>query len=1017
MSFKGVVCWRAEMVAKAMDTEALQTSRALFLATHHPIRMYRASNVQGGKPEPDDEHRFLADFMKPKGWAFAAVLGASGTGKSHLIRWLDLNVPRDKHRKVMLIPKVGTNLRNIITQILEGMEGPRFDEYRNRLAGGAQERSEAASRFRLLTNLAYAVGESQERNRQLSTLEAKLAKDLPNFLLDGVFRNYLLADGGRIDQLVTHAIGRGDVVERMEQPREFVLSDLPLDGLPDLAHAGRAAHDFYAFLSGDEHVQRATLAWMNEHLGVALRELLNMGGENLQDLMLDVREELATQGIELVLLIEDFAKLQGIDRQLLEALLTRENQPGRRPLCALRTALAVTTGYFERLDDTVKTRISFRVDMDVTSTDTNGLVTDVDVERFVSRYLNAIRQPESVLEQWAMEPDEARENRPPNACASCAHRAACHEGFGERDGIGLYPFNSYAISRAAQRVSAGGRFNPRTIINRVMKETFEKYTGAIKAGDFPPPALQQQFGASTLTAMVSTEVRQRDPQHAKRRLVLLDLWTDGRSVVNLPRGVHEAFSLPMLGQVVQQSPNRAGELVPISEPEPAAVTPQPLLPVDVPEGLLVALNDLDDWQNGSSVDLKQSTANRLRPLVYRALVEHIDWDAELMIKGSFVGTAGMMLQQRFIEFSRYGEQTRAGNFRLNIPVEAADLTDAALALQGILLYDEHGHWNFRDGTEHWRAYARQLEVWGTRVLRETRCRTNSGAEWNPVPAVVELLTIGARTHGLPERTGPGASEYVAALFSDWGSGEVDAMRTGEWRELANAFNRHRGKMVELLLSRIACTKGGSARVQIIDTAQLLGPLRTLQDSWMPTEVIPADVVADYQYLIDLQKRVGALVATAVQQEKERLSAWSSHVGSDFIESDREKVVRSLRALLSAAVDAALSPPSKSLEDALAALPAASEGKKLSECLHRLHKAKTFGETFAEVSRPSGTVMRRIEAIASAAKRYMADTEARIESKRMELDQSGGAAIDAVQTDLTTVVEELSRLLSDTETGP
>lgn len=62
---------------------------------------------------------------------------------------------------------------------------------------------------------------------------------------------------------------------------------------------------------------------MNRHLDEAIAQVLSLGREDLQRLIREVRETLAEQGIELVLLIEDFAKLQGIDREVLEAVLAR----------------------------------------------------------------------------------------------------------------------------------------------------------------------------------------------------------------------------------------------------------------------------------------------------------------------------------------------------------------------------------------------------------------------------------------------------------------------------------------------------------------------------------------------------------------------------------------------------------------------------------------------------------------------------------------------------------------------
>src|SRR5262249_41529189 len=153
--------------------------------------------------------------LRPTDFAFAAILGEAGTGKSHLIRWLELSIPASATRRVILIPKVGTNLKAIIGRILDGMEGQKFDDYRRRLEEGTQAITDAEARERLLANLAIAVGPSQIRDRALNETEQFLVRRLPDLLLDGVFRRHLLADGGRLNELVTHILGRSERHERL----------------------------------------------------------------------------------------------------------------------------------------------------------------------------------------------------------------------------------------------------------------------------------------------------------------------------------------------------------------------------------------------------------------------------------------------------------------------------------------------------------------------------------------------------------------------------------------------------------------------------------------------------------------------------------------------------------------------------------------------------------------------------------------------------------------------------------
>ena len=41
MTFTKFVCWDVERVRRVMGVEATQTADSIFLATHHPIAMYR----------------------------------------------------------------------------------------------------------------------------------------------------------------------------------------------------------------------------------------------------------------------------------------------------------------------------------------------------------------------------------------------------------------------------------------------------------------------------------------------------------------------------------------------------------------------------------------------------------------------------------------------------------------------------------------------------------------------------------------------------------------------------------------------------------------------------------------------------------------------------------------------------------------------------------------------------------------------------------------------------------------
>lgn len=138
----------------------------------------------------------------------------------------------------MLIPKIGTNLKDIISLILEGMEGASFDEYRKRLNRATSTLTEAQAREQLLNQLAAAVGPNGRRDRtKLSDEENYLVDVVDSLLYDPFFLEHWLKDGGIIHKLVIHIFGDRDTVEIVEERRQFSLDDLPLNVL-DLQKAG-----------------------------------------------------------------------------------------------------------------------------------------------------------------------------------------------------------------------------------------------------------------------------------------------------------------------------------------------------------------------------------------------------------------------------------------------------------------------------------------------------------------------------------------------------------------------------------------------------------------------------------------------------------------------------------------------------------------------------------------------------------------------------------------------------------
>jgi hypothetical protein len=868
--FRQVVCWRDDAVRRILDIEAIRTSDAVFLATHHPVPMYRMDVVGKDTKRAYDQEQLLEDFLDPKErFRFVPILGSTGVGKSHLVRWLDIQVrehtPEDVDRRVLLVKKAGASLRDVLSRILdlEEAKGGQFDDYREQLDESGEQISESERKERLLFELALAVSShdptqavdnpaklpKQERKRLKA--EQHVAGKLPPLLRDEYFRTHWLKEGGAIEKIHQKSFEENT---RRERP-EFTKDDLPLHLHPaEVSQQAPQVDGIFRNLQRDDF-QQAALRVLNDCLGRAVRRVLNFSANDLFALMKDVRRELARRGVELVLLIEDIAAVQGLDRQLLASIV--ESDPD---LGTIRTAMGCTEGYYEgRLQDTVRDRASFRVNLNVSDEDALG---EIDVAEFASRYLNAVRLGEDQLERLhAEDPDETT-----TACAACPVRRQCFEAFGESGGRGLYPFNERALREMYESVSEA-EFNPRRLIDKVLRRVLVQYTGDLKKGHFPSEALRKQFRPKKGSNVELSLVRKWEQEHresAAQRESIVDLWSETRDGSDLSPSVFRAFGVkvedrPPSGPDEDESPTKTvgegettGEEVLPTEPEgPQAgdgvpTSPDPSPPIDERqrgepspepepqkspeeerlEGKEQALND---WRGGAN--LSQSMVGEMRELVHSSVVQRIDWDAEGLSERFFAGSTGKPFRETSIDFTGgdMGQDlaSRPTRVQLEIPLDEQSPIDVVMALRGLLRYQHHGNWQFPKGLEHLRTLARCVDRWVEEVLDQLRRPTKGDRAWNPAPAAAELLAVRARMVGAQMDGDVPLDERVDALFRDC---EIPTDGRGKvWKKTAGALDSAYEDLVDILEAHAWLRKGAGARTHIYDLAKFEHVLNSLEN--------------------------------------------------------------------------------------------------------------------------------------------------------------------------------------------
>ena len=174
-------------------------------------------------------------------------------------------------------------------------------------------------------------------------------------------------------------------------------------------------------------------------------------------------------------------------------------------------------------------------------------------------------------------------------------------------------------------------------------------------------------------------------------------------------------------------------------------------------------------------------------MVFDAIQAHIDWDSELLVRGQFCGSEGNKpFRKRSINFERAAVQRLACDYHRADSRPPTSFTDAAIALQGLVLFDHHKSWRFQyanqPGSYYLRKYADQLGLWGQTVVDQIRRPRMSGERWDPVPAATELLAIGARMAGRPVASKTSLDDQIAAIFTSL-DGVDSSRRSPAWADL------------------------------------------------------------------------------------------------------------------------------------------------------------------------------------------------------------------------------------------
>ena len=832
-----------EEINRCIKAEAENSSDEVLLAVHQEFPLVYLKVGPDGKVMPESkttatEEELLKYFIghAPSGSHVLPITGSSGVGKSHLIRMLDTYLRRlpDAHRYLVIrIPK-SASLRRIVELILETepLKDQKYNTVKEEFTKALADVPLHDAVVRFQAELVIALKEEELRLVQSNLQDpANIsirercghARDLPMLMTDAETVNHFRLNvfPRIIQRSVNGAQSEGGMLKEIDPTAsQFNVEDLDLSGI-ELTQSSKQVSTYYklALTAQEGRGKTVAVSVLNDVIDIATSQLYklnqSLGGMTLAEVILEIRRLLLVDKRELVILVEDFAALVGIQDTLAKVLIQEGETSKGKEFATIRSAIAVTDGYLAGRD-TLATRVGREWVVE-----SRDLSVDESLRRtksLVASYLNAARFGEASLKKHYQQVPIAASSTdkpwsPPIYSEGNEEVSKILDAFGKWGDVPLFPFTEAAIESLARMTLTSGSalvFNPRYVIKNIIREILMAGRDAFINKQFPPLGINAKKPSSDVAQWLTSLHLSDD--HRKRYERLVTIWGNDpktRSEIGyIPREVFEVFGLPQpeIDYIPPTPKSTSSEKSPNDNVAPEVSFRQEQ---QINEYQAV----LENWvQNGTM--LEQAIANKIRKALETLINQRIDWNAERCLKRE-------IKSDKFSIPNARGEQGIATN-AIKIAPNSND-TDGRLRaeLMALLRYFEvyKPSADYESVDDDMARIANLVE----RLLPDALLMVRASVKKQNQSTIL-ALAANSRLLGIYER-GRTMGAISSFLFAD-----IEAIETlpdnspqsfRDWRILQNNADQIRPQLWQLLIEASGCFQGTGKAAYGIDIVRLL----------------------------------------------------------------------------------------------------------------------------------------------------------------------------------------------------
>lgn len=642
-----------QRLSEVVRIDTITSSYGDFMATHVPFKQiqlqkeYDASSTSS--KTYTEEQIYKKIVLNPKNeHQFVLVVGSSGAGKSHLIRWFDAKIEKQKPESevVLFVRRSDNTLKGTIKQLLEKpeVESIQNKDLYDRLVNATSTISE--SKLKNAIYHQFIVEIEDDNGEDIDYINNADRKRIAPLLNNELFKNRMMADAGPIERIYSK-VAENSTADTRDVVAEFTPEDFHID----IAFCDKVQYDggdkkavrLLEKLYMEPEVADSVAKYLNSKVDTVIQSCAGLEPGDFEQVFKEIRKELKKKGKSLTLLIEDITAFTGVNEALLNVLTTwHTGDYEQEGMCRISSIIGTTSEYYKsNFRDNYKDRVTQFI---VIPEDVFG-ANENDLCEFVGRYLNAMSLPKDEIDIWA--------NGDASGATLPLHEVKQGDGWDtvqtdDRKELNLFPFSRNSIVYLYNNLLQENYRTPRYLLRDVVEKTvrdalwnFESFPGF--------KIVNTNINSNLRDAIQKTGVSN---DVFERMYLFMCVWGDATTntyesngvtyVAGLSANVYQDMGFPLING--KKVTGKTEVKKPITQPAnqgsgsstvvktPAQIAAEKKLQEERAQ-LNESLQVIENWISGGTINVGATTGNvvlisKAREDMCSYLYSAIDWQAE-----------------------------------------------------------------------------------------------------------------------------------------------------------------------------------------------------------------------------------------------------------------------------------------------------------------------------------------------------------------------------------------------------